>query len=179
MDFRTVEQWRGRRIETLADIIAEDLDVLIVGINPSPVSVALGHYHQGRLGRRMWALLHDWGILPVPAPGTFADELLLERNWGIADLSKWPSPRATLPRDEIAYGARILQAKIERFRPRLLLAVYRLPFEAILGPALPRGFGLLPGAAIGGSRIFKLPFPYQSKETIAQCMPDLKALLGS
>lgn len=157
-------------METLADIIRFDLDVLIVGINPSPVSVALGHYHQGRLGRRMWAMLQEFGLLAPPRPGHYPDEFLLDVNWGITDLSKWPSPRATLPRDEIEYGAAVLREKIARYRPKLLLAVYRLPFVAMLGKALPRGFGLLRGAEIAGSPIFKLPFPYQSSETIRRVM---------
>ena len=44
---KTVLRWRGREIETLADIVDVDLLVLFVGLNPSPVSVARGHYHQG------------------------------------------------------------------------------------------------------------------------------------
>ena len=47
----------GRPVETLADLPPERGRLLFVGLNPSPVSVAAGHYHQGRLGRRFW---RDW-----------------------------------------------------------------------------------------------------------------------
>ena len=43
-----------RPIETLADLPPLRDRLLFVGLNPSPVSVEAGHYHQGRLGRTFW-----------------------------------------------------------------------------------------------------------------------------
>ena len=42
----------GRAVETLADLPPERGGLLFVGLNPSPVSVTAGHYHQGTLGKR-------------------------------------------------------------------------------------------------------------------------------
>ncbi|HEY6058938.1 MAG TPA: hypothetical protein VIV06_12970, partial [Candidatus Limnocylindrales bacterium] len=39
----------GRPLETLADLPPVRGRLLFVGLNPSPVSVEAGHYHQGRL----------------------------------------------------------------------------------------------------------------------------------
>ena len=64
-----------------------------MGLNPSPVSVEAGHYHQGRLGRTFWRRLMLAGILP---PGTTiegADDALVGAGHGITDLLKRPSKR--------------------------------------------------------------------------------------
>ena len=39
----------GRDVETLADLPPLRNRLLFIGLNPSPVSVEAGHYHQGRL----------------------------------------------------------------------------------------------------------------------------------
>ena len=47
----------GVPTETLADLPPLRGKLLFVGLNPSPVSVAAGHYFQGRLGRTFWKRL--------------------------------------------------------------------------------------------------------------------------
>ena len=37
----------GNQVQTLADLFRHGLRAVVVGINPSPVSVAAGHYYQG------------------------------------------------------------------------------------------------------------------------------------
>ena len=54
----------GRDVETLADLPPLRDRLLFVGLNPSPVSVSAGHYHQGRLGRSFWGRLMTAGIIP-------------------------------------------------------------------------------------------------------------------
>ena len=44
----------GRLTETLPEYLRPGLRAVFVGLNPSPVSVAAGHYYQGKLGRRFW-----------------------------------------------------------------------------------------------------------------------------
>jgi len=44
----------GTRVRTLADLPPMRDRLLFVGLNPSPVSVDAGHYHQGKLGRTFW-----------------------------------------------------------------------------------------------------------------------------
>jgi len=85
--WRVSVDWRGREVETLADIVAPDLRALFVGLNPSPVSVAAGHYHQGRLGKQFWQLLVSYGVLTQPSPGQFHDDSLLSRGLGASLVS--------------------------------------------------------------------------------------------
>ena len=52
-------------LETLVDLPPARGGLLFVGLNPSPVSVTAGHYHQGRLGRTFWRRLMLAGVLPA------------------------------------------------------------------------------------------------------------------
>ena len=61
---RTVLDIDGQTTATLADLPPDRGGLLFVGLNPSPVSVEAGHYHQGRLGRMFWARLVKASILP-------------------------------------------------------------------------------------------------------------------
>jgi hypothetical protein len=61
---RVTVDWMGHRVETLADLMRPGLRAVCVGINPSPVSVAAGHYYQARLGQ---AFFRDSGR-PVCSP---------------------------------------------------------------------------------------------------------------
>ena len=51
--------------ETLADLPPKRDRLLFIGLNPSPVSVAAGHYHQGRLGQTFWRRLMTVRIIPA------------------------------------------------------------------------------------------------------------------
>jgi TDG/mug DNA glycosylase family protein len=60
---QTWEDRMGVQVMTLADLIPANLRAICVGIDPSPVSVAAGHYYQGQLGRRIFARLRQAGLL--------------------------------------------------------------------------------------------------------------------
>src|SRR4051794_17105958 len=97
--------------KVLADIIAEDLDVLFVGINPGLYSAAVGH-HFGRPGNRFWPSLYDSGFTPtLYSP---AEELrLLEHRLGITNFVPRASARADeLSTEELTAGAVTLTAKV-------------------------------------------------------------------
>src|SRR5436853_7491224 len=83
----------GQTVETLADLPPLRNRLLFVGLNPSPVSVAAGHYHQGRLGRTFWRRLVSAGILPKATQIETADDALMATGHGITDLLKLPTPR--------------------------------------------------------------------------------------
>ncbi len=172
-----MELWRGIEISTLRDIIPEPLTLLFVGLNPSPVSVTAGHYHQGRLGKRFWAMLEAFGILPHPPAGAFHDDLLEERGFGITDLAKLPTPRATgLTREDVELGREHLMDKILRLKPRIVCSVYKSVLETLIGHKLP-GFGYM-HETIGESRLFALPFPYRPREQVERHMQELKTMLA-
>jgi hypothetical protein len=48
-DHRVVIEWMRESIETLEDLLRPGLDAVCVGINPTPTSVAAGHYYQAAL----------------------------------------------------------------------------------------------------------------------------------
>src|SRR3954469_4400298 len=85
----------GRSVTTLADLPPARDRLLFVGLNPSPVSVAAGHYHQGRLGQTFWRRLMLAAVIPPGTPLEAADDALVAAGHGITDLLKVPPPRGT------------------------------------------------------------------------------------
>ena len=87
---RTVLEIDGRQVETLEDLPPLRDRLLFVGLNPSPVSVAAGHYHQGRLGRTFLGRLMTARVIPPGTPIEAADDALMAAGHGITDLLKSP-----------------------------------------------------------------------------------------
>ncbi len=122
---RVVRDWRGEQIETLADLLRPGLKGVCVGINPSPVSVAAGHYYQGRLGKSFWARLRRAGLLDEAASG-FEDDAAFAAGFGFTDIVKRPSARAhDLGEDEFEAGKVELVEKLDRFRPGLVIFIFK------------------------------------------------------
>jgi len=173
---RVIINWRGEEIETLADIVKEDLEVLFVGLNPSPVSVARGHYHQGRLGQQFWKLLVDHQILPAPGPSEFHDDFLLRNGFGITDIVKRPSKRADLDPTDLEYGRVLLADKINYLEPRIVCSVYKTAIEAVSGQKLKNIWGPT-NLRLGKSVVFILPFPYRPADEIKAYAGQLGVLI--
>src|ERR1043165_6143642 len=108
--------------KTIRDVIAPGLRVLFCGINPGLYSGATGH-HFARPGNRFWPLLHRAGFTDrVLAP--WEERELLERGDGITNLgARATATAAELTRDEFLAGARRLERKVKRFRPRWVAVV--------------------------------------------------------
>ena len=175
--YRTTDTWRGQPCETLADILAPDLVCVFVGLNPSPVSVAAGHYMRGTLGKQFWRLLDVYGILPTPPNGRLPDEALLENGFGFTDLAKRPTPRGNaLTRADIEAGREILRTKVGRYRPKILCSVYKSTIEQLMDKKYTRQYGLLPDR-FGNTQLFAAPFPYRPAAQVALHMGELKTLI--
>ena len=86
------EDWMGERILTLADLLPGEPLVVCVGINPSPTSVAVGHYYKGPLGQRFFARLWQAELLDEPG-SSFEDDAALRRGVGFTDIVKRPTPK--------------------------------------------------------------------------------------
>jgi TDG/mug DNA glycosylase family protein len=124
--FRTPPRWRGKAIETLADVPPKPGGVLIVGINPSPVSVAAGHCYQGTLGRRLWARLRQLRVLRETDLGR-EDEALAEEGHGLTDIVKRSTRSAAeVTHEELTAGAKEVLKKIRRWQPGLILFPFGL-----------------------------------------------------
>src|SRR3989454_4874321 len=173
---RTVLDIDGQTTATLADLPPDRGGLLFVGLNPSPVSVEAGHYHQGRLGRTFWRRLIRAGILPGDTPLESADDTLVAAGHGITDLNKRPSPRDTASDLELRAGVGPLWRKVALWRPAAVVFVYKRAAESAAGRQLPARWGQLQGVALGGRPCFLMPGPYASTEDVAAGLNFLRNL---
>jgi double-stranded uracil-DNA glycosylase len=154
---------------TLPDLLSDGLDLVFVGINPSLLSAAQGHYF-ARKTNRFWPgfsrsrlSLHARQALGVERLEPVHDTALPEYGIGFTDVVKRPTANAGgLGREEFAVGALELVAKLERYRPRVAcfhgVTGYR-PFAAVLGSSeLPVTLGEQ-SLQVGCTRLFVVPNP--------------------
>lgn len=125
------------------DLLAPNLHVLFVGINPGRKSAAEGHNFAGP-GNHFWRLLHDAGWTPRRYE-PYEERRLLEYGIGITNIvSRATRGESDLPWDELVQGGRRLRKTIERLRPRVV---------ALLGKNVYRAYaGLRPSAAVRWGR---------------------------
>jgi TDG/mug DNA glycosylase family protein len=123
----------------LPDVLADDLDVLFCGINPSLLSAARGH-HFARPGNRFWPALHLAGLTPrLLRPEE--DGLLPSFGLGVTNVVARPTRAAAeLTAAELREGAAALAELVARHRPRVLavlgITAWRQAFDrprAVLG----------------------------------------------
>src|SRR5262249_2940153 len=144
------------RAKKVPDIIAKELRVLFVGINPGLYSGAVGH-HFARPGNRFWPALELSGFTAARL-SPFQESHLLDRGVGITNIVPRTTARADeLPPDEPRRGAERLAAKVRRYRPAFVavlgITAYRAAFdrpEAKLG---------LQRETLSGAKLWVLPNP--------------------
>ena len=169
----------GRRIETLADLPPLRNKLLFVGLNPSPVSVAAGHYHQGRLGQTFWRRLIAAKILPKETAVETADDALLAAGHGITDLLKLPSARDTASDADLTAGVGALWQKIAIWRPAAVVFVYKRAAEVAAGRRLEEKWGQLVGVALAGRPCFLMPGPYAPRAEVDEGLNFIRNLGAS
>lgn len=150
----------GHEVTTLADLPPERDRLLFVGLNPSPVSVEAGHYHQGRLGRTFWRRLMLAGILPPGTAVETADEALVAAGHGITDLLKAPTARDEATDAQLTGGVGALWQKIAIWRPAAVVFIYKRAATIAAGRPLAEPWGQLAGVALAGRPCFLMPGPY-------------------
>jgi hypothetical protein len=166
----------GRPVDTLADLAPEPGRLLFVGLNPSPVSVHVGHYHQGRLGRTFWRRLIAATVL---APGTdvdTADDALVAAGHGITDLLKLPSPRDDADDATLRAGVGPLWQKVAVWRPAAVIFVYKRAAEACVGRRIPEPWGHVEGMALAARPCFLMPGPYAAREDVTEGLNVIRNL---
>lgn len=152
----TREQLQAAYGKTVPDLIAADLRILFIGINPSLYSAAVGH-HFARPGNRFWPALHGAGFtdrLLAPAE----ERELLDRGYGITNLVDAATAQAAeLTEKDLSNGARRLEKKVSRFRPRCVAFLGISTYQAAVdrtatsvGPQKP---------SFGGASVWLLPNP--------------------
>jgi double-stranded uracil-DNA glycosylase len=158
---------------TLSDRPCQPGGILLVGINPSPVSVAVGHYYQGRLGQRLWSRLRRMGLLSDDAD-SWEDDAFGAAGNGLTDLVKRPTAAANqLPAAELVAGRAALLDKVRAWRPGMLLFAFRPPAEALLGKSIAPGRG----PDLEGIPTFLLSGPYAPGGVAADIDAELLAVL--
>ncbi|HXI79671.1 MAG TPA: uracil-DNA glycosylase family protein [Verrucomicrobiae bacterium] len=176
---RTTIEIDGVAVETLADLPPLRDRLLFVGLNPSPVSVAAGHYFQGRLGRAFWERLIVAQILPRDTPIEAADDMLVAVGHGLSDLRKVPSARDTATDSELRAGVGPLWQKIAIWSPAAVVFVYKRAAEIAAGRSLTEPWGQLVGVALSGRPCFLMPGPYAPSAEVAAGLNLLRNLGAS
>ncbi|MFP5041775.1 uracil-DNA glycosylase family protein [Parasediminibacterium sp. JCM 36343] len=171
---------------SLADILPDNgnLDILFIAKTPATISVGVGHYFQGKQGTMFWNRLSDYGILKVPN-NDFADNYLLENNYGITDIVKVPRDYGNEPTsEEYRQGLQRILLIIEKFNPKVIIFVYK----AVLDKIIKLNFNVNTKSNYGfnpqlekyfNSRVFAFPMPgtpCKSEEAI-KSMTMLKQVL--
>ncbi len=141
---------------SVPDLIMAGVMALFCGINPSLYSAAVGH-HFARPGNRFWPALHAAGFTDR-CLSSFEERELLSLGYGITNIVRRATASADeLTADELTAGARQLERKVRRYRPRCIaflgVGAYRTAFDrsrATIGPQAER---------IADTQIWVLPNP--------------------
>lgn len=154
-----LDSYRGG---ALPDLAGPGLKLLLVGINPGLLTVAV-QAHFARRGNRFYAALYRAGILDrvIDASAGFLPgdrEYMIERGIGISSLVMKATARADeLTNAELREGAALLTERVRMLRPHVVgmlgITAYRTGFgrpEAKVGPQ---------DETVGGARLWVLPNP--------------------
>jgi len=161
----------GRPVDTLGDLLRPGLLAVCVGINPSLVSVAAGHYYQGRAGRRFLARLHRVGLLPDAVEG-HEDDLAFAAGTGFTDVVKRPTASGKeVGADEHEHGRLALREKLVAFRPYLVVFTYKEAARRLFGDFPGNGF--VPGLELAGCESFVMPGPYERGDRVDEKLDEL------
>ncbi len=164
-----LEAARDRVVE---DVVADDLRLLIAGINPGLWTAWSGH-HFARPGNRFWAALHAAGITDrVLDPSE--ERTLLAEGVGITNVVPRTTAAASeLTPDEIRAGGERLEALVRRHRVRTVailgMGAYRTAFGR---PRAPMG---RQEERLGGALVWIVPNPSGLQARYG--IPEIAALL--
>jgi TDG/mug DNA glycosylase family protein len=170
--------WMGEEVLSLADIWPEAPRAMIVGLNPAPKSVAIGHYYQGNVGQRQLARLADAGLFSMASDSPYFEEPALSARVGFTDLVKRPTAgEGDVPKTEQTYGRAELLASLSSRAVPLVICVFRHPADAIMGLKSQVGFQSQPMPWDG--KLFRLPGPFDKATTVGKHMSALSDFLGT
>ncbi|MFC9083464.1 G/U mismatch-specific DNA glycosylase [Streptomyces sp. NPDC057062] len=140
----------------LADILAENLVVVFVGINPSTASTAAGHSF-ATPGNRFWPALYASGFTPnLIRPERERD--LLALGLGITALVRRATAQAAqLTPREFIDGGRQLHERLQPLAPQWVAMLGVTGYRAAFGD--PRAEVGPQPRTVGGARVWILPNP--------------------
>ena len=109
-------------MDTLPDYLDHDLDIVVIGQNPSPAAIARRCYY-GNPRNRFWPAFRGAGLAPPDfEAGPQALQWLLEHERiGFTDVVKRPTPGAgDLRAADFREWAHVLDAHLQHYRPRIV-----------------------------------------------------------
>ena len=154
---------------SLPDLLRDGLDLVFVGINPAPFSVAQGHYF-ARKTNRFWPSFSR-SVLSEPvrralgadALGPEHDAMLLDHGIGFTDVVKRPTPGVNgLTAADFAADVPRLIRKLEQHAPGIAcfqgIMGYRRVVQVLAPDAPAPRLGEQP-IRLGRTRLFVIPNP--------------------
>ena len=150
-------------METLPDYLRPDLDIVLIGLNPSSRSVEAGHYFANPRNR-FWKAVSAANIVGRPV-GPEDDASLMAHGIGFTDVVKRPTRQASgLTAADYRRDAPMLREKLLRHAPRIACFHGLTAYRAYLrhGEGIKTAENLELGRQdleIGASRVFVLPNP--------------------
>lgn len=91
---------------------------------------------------------------------------------------KRPTASATEVSDEeFAYGRPLLQAKLERYQPRLVIFTFKKSAACLFGRF--SGIGFVPGLRLGSAPVFVMPGPFEEAVSVERQLSRLQQWLAS
>ncbi|KAJ8923598.1 hypothetical protein NQ315_010177 [Exocentrus adspersus] len=117
---------------TLPDHLTENLDIIIIGINPGLFAAYKGHHYAGP-GNHFWKCLYLSGLTPQQMSAD-EDYKLLQVGIGFTNMvQRATKGSADLTRKEIKEGSQILLEKLRKFRPKIAVFNGKLIYEVFSG----------------------------------------------
>ena len=166
------EIWLGERVLTLEDVLPAEPLVVCVGINPSPTSVAIGHYYQGSLGQRFFSRLRQAELIDEAGAG-FEDDAAVLRGVGFTDIVKRPTARADeVSPAEMAAGVRLLGQRLEASKPRVIIFTFKKTAEVLFGRFPGSGFN--DNFSLAGARCYVMPSPFAPADEVDARLTELR-----
>lgn len=117
---------------TLPDLLASNLDIVIIGINPGLFAAYKGHHYAGP-GNHFWKCLYLSGLINEQLSADDDYKLL---QWGIGFtnmVERATKGSSDLTRKEIREGGQILLEKLQKFKPKIAVFNGKLIFEVFSG----------------------------------------------
>jgi TDG/mug DNA glycosylase family protein len=162
----------GTEVVTLGDLLRPRLRGVVVGINPSPISVARGHYYQGVLGRRFFGGLAEAGVLPSADGQSFEDDRAFAAGLGFTDLIKRPTARASgLSAAELEHGRTLLDQRLTDVQVPRVIFTFKKSATVLLGDFA--GFGLI-DRRLAGADVFVMSGPMAPVEHRRRAIAQLR-----
>ena len=159
------ESSETNEMRTLPDLLAPDLTLVFVGLNPSEYSAREGHYFANPRNR-FWPAFNQSSLLPPTlgrpcAPSN--DAALLQHGIGFTDVVKRPTPQSNgLKAADYRRWAPLLREKLLQCRPNLIcfhgLTAYKAYLRYAENDKSAPTLGMQP-RTIGNSAVFVVPNP--------------------